>query len=132
MKYKSCGRITAAVTLVSFWMSPVFGEQLRPPPGSSGGGGTRFYSECEVERLIEEMTLAAEEAIERAAAEAAKAEALASLEREAAALTEMRHWQGEYRDLKGKSMKRMLLAGCVGLLSGLVIGGTTTFILGVR
>jgi hypothetical protein len=48
-----------------------------------------------VDTLIEDLTGAAHEAIEQAAAEAAKVAALASLEREATAIREAQHLQRE-------------------------------------
>jgi hypothetical protein len=79
---------------MSFWKIPVFGEPLTTPPMSSEESGTRQYSDSEVDclakldLLIEELTGAAEAAIEQAAAEGARAAALASLERESAAMRE--------------------------------------------
>jgi hypothetical protein len=55
--------------------------------------------------LIEDLTGAAHEAIEQAAAEAARAAALASLEREAAAIREADRLQGENSRLKAKQGK---------------------------
>ena len=48
----------------------------------------RFYSDSEVNCLIDEISEAAYEAIEKAAGEAARAAFLVSVEREAAALRE--------------------------------------------
>jgi hypothetical protein len=136
MRYRNCGRITALVILVSFWRSPVYGEPPTTPSRNSGENEMRLYSEFEVDALIDDLTKAALEAIEQAASEAAKAEALASLEREAAALAEAGRWQaqvsaltGEYRDLKKQSAKTAVITGVICLLSGLVIGSGTVFIL---
>jgi hypothetical protein len=133
MHYRICGRIIAIVILMSFLMSfPVYGEPPTAQPETSTGNGMRRYSEYEVDTLIEDLTIAAEEAIERAAAEAAKAAALASLERESAALGEARQWEKEYRDTKKAGVKNIVIAGVVCFLSGLVIGSGTVLIIGGR
>jgi hypothetical protein len=72
--------------------------------------------------MIEELTETATEAIETAAAEAAKAAALASLEREAAALVEARRWQTEYRGARRAGIKAAVITGVICLLSGFVVG----------
>jgi hypothetical protein len=75
-----------------------------------------------VDTLIEDLTTAAAEAIEKAAGEAAKAAALASLEREAAAVREAQRWQVEYRNAKKAGIKTAVLTGVICLLGGLAIG----------
>jgi hypothetical protein len=89
--------------------------------------------------LIEDLSTAAEEAIERAAAEAAKAAALASLEREAAAIREAAQrqaeavrWQSEAAAAKRNGIKNAVIAGVVCFLGGFAIGVGGTFILGGR
>jgi hypothetical protein len=72
--------------------------------------------------MIEELTETAKEAIETAAAEAAKAAVMASLEREAVAIREARQWRGEYSALKSKLIKTAILTGVISFLSGFVIG----------
>ena len=81
------------------------------------------YSDSEIDRLIDELTAAAEEAIERAAAEAAQATALALVEREATALQEARHWRQEAEALKKAGIKNVLITGLVCFFGGLVAGG---------
>jgi anti-sigma factor RsiW len=80
-----------------------------------------------MDTLIEDLTIAAHEAIEQAAAEAAKAAALASLEREAAVLAEARKWEQEYRETKRRGITTAVITGAVcftgGLVTGLIIGG---------
>jgi hypothetical protein len=87
--------------------------------------------------LIEEISEAAHEAIEKAAGEAARAAFLASLEREAAAYREAAQWRNEaelkqiYIEETRKNMrKNLFLTGTVCLLSGLVIGISGTLIFG--
>jgi hypothetical protein len=75
------------------------------------------------------MTAAAVEAIEQAAGEAAKAAALASLEREAAAVREARRLQEENRHLQQSRMKTAMAAGVICFFGGLAIGAGTTAVL---
>ena len=89
--------------------------------------------------LIEDLSTAAEEAIERAAAEAAKAAALASLEREAAAIREAARqqaeairWQSEAEAAKRNEIKNTVIAGVVCFLGGLAVGVGGTLIIGGR
>ena len=134
MKFNNCGRITAIVILMSFLMRfPVFGEPLTTPPMTSGESGTRQFSEYEVDTLIEDLTQAAEEAIEKAAAEAAKAAALASLEREAAAIREAAQqqaeavrWRGEAETATRNGIKNAVIAGAVCFFGGLAVGALIT------
>jgi len=99
-----------------------------------------------VDNLIEELTEAALEAIEQAAAEAAKAMALSMLEREAVAMREATiqqaealRWQLEaerqmkaVKDTKRAGIKNAFIAGAVCLLSGFAIGICGTIYLGGR
>jgi hypothetical protein len=79
--------------------------------------------------MIEELTEAAEEAIETAAAEAAKAAVMASLEREAAAIREAQQWRGEYGALKSKSFKNAAITGVICFLSGFALGAGSVLII---
>jgi hypothetical protein len=101
---------------------------MEPPPNLSEGG-TRLYSDLEIEILIDEISEAALEAIEQAAGEAAKAAMLASLEREAAAYREANRWriQAEINALaiteaKRTGTKNAVIAALICLLSGLAVG----------
>jgi malonyl CoA-acyl carrier protein transacylase len=96
---------------------------------NSDASGTKLFSEYEVDTLIEDLTVAAEEAIEKAAAEAAKAAALASLEREAAAIREAAQqqseavrWRKEAETAKRNGIKNAVIAGVVCFLGGLAVG----------
>jgi hypothetical protein len=89
----------------------------------------RYYSDLEVDLLIEELTKAALEAIEQAASEAARAAILASLERETAALREAQRWRVEAElrqqaitEAKQAGRKNTLLGVLFGVLGGLVLG----------
>ncbi|GHU77986.1 hypothetical protein FACS189462_1380 [Spirochaetia bacterium] len=92
------------------------------PPKNSTGNEMRQFSELEVDTLIEDLTAAAEEAIEKAAAEAAKAAALASIDAQAKAWAEAQHWQGEYTEAKRQGIKNAVIAGVICFFSGLAIG----------
>jgi hypothetical protein len=129
MRYRICGRIWGIVLLLSFWTIPTYGAPPTTPPPTSSESGTRRFSEFEVDTLIEDMTAAAVEAIEQAAGEAAKAAALASLEREAAAIREARRLQGENSRLQQSRMKTAIATGVVCFFGGLAIGAGTTAIL---
>jgi hypothetical protein len=123
MKYRKCGRITAIVILMSFLTRfPVYGEPPTVQAKNSTGNEMRLYSEFEVDTLIEDLTGAAEEAIEKAAAEAAKATALASIDAQAKAWAEAQHWQGDYTEAKRRGIKNAVIAGVICFFSGLVIG----------
>jgi hypothetical protein len=82
--------------------------------------------------LIEDLTGAAHEAIEQAAAEAAKAAALASLEREAAAIREAQRLQGENSRLKQSRVKTAVVTGAICFFGGIALGTGTTVILAGR
>jgi DNA-binding transcriptional ArsR family regulator len=99
----------------------------------------RLYSDYEIDRLIEELTAAALEAIEQAASEAARAAILSSLERETYALREAQRWRLEVEirqqaimQAKQAGRKNTFLAALIGVLGGLAVGVTGTLIIGGR
>jgi hypothetical protein len=139
MRFNLCGRIMAIVILMSFLMTfRVYGGPPATPPESSEGNGMRRYSEYEVDclaeldLLIEDLTGAAHEAIEQAAAEAAKAAALASLEREAAAIAEAQKRKREYMRVKAGRVKNAVMAGLIGFVSGAALSGVVIIATGGR
>jgi hypothetical protein len=139
MKLKHYRRILAAVLLMSFWRIPAYGEPPIRRTRNSEESGMRQYAEYEVDclakldLLIEDLTGAAHEAIEQAAAEAARAAALASLDREAAAIREAQRLQGENSRLKQSRIKTAVVAGVICLFGGLAIGaGGIAILQGVR
>jgi hypothetical protein len=97
--------------------------------GLPGKNAEHFYTESEVDTLIEDLTGAAHEAIEQAAAEAARAAALASLEREMAAMAEAQRLQGENSRLKQSRVKTAVVTGVICFFGGLAVGAGTTAIL---
>jgi len=136
----SCGRIMTIVILMSF-LIPCrgFAEQQTEQPPNSSESGTRFYTDLEVETLIDEISEAALEAIEQAAGEAAKAAVLSVIEREATALRLAEQWriQAELnamavKEAKKAGTKNAIITGLVCLLGGLAIGIGGTLIIGGR
>jgi methylmalonyl-CoA mutase cobalamin-binding subunit len=92
----------------------------------------RLFSDSEIDVLIEDLAVAAEEAIERAAEEAARAAALASLEREMASVAETQRLQGENRRLKQSRIKTAVVTGVICFFGGLVVGTGSVLIFGGR
>jgi hypothetical protein len=86
----------------------------------------RQYSEYEINTLIEDLTAAAHEAIEQAAAEAAKAATLAALEREAAAIREAQRLQEENDRIKQSRVKTAIITGSICFLGGFTVGAVIT------
>ena len=100
-------------------------------------GVMRFYTDSEIDLLIDEISEIAKEAIEQAAAEAARASALASVEREAAILREAERWRiqaelnlREFEAARKTGRKNTLLAALIGVIGGLAFGVTGTLIIG--
>jgi hypothetical protein len=98
--------------------------------------GTKLYSDLEVETLIDEVSQAAFEAIEKAAGEAAQAAMLASLEREAAAYREADRWRvqadinaTEIKQAKKDNVKNIIIAGFICFFGGLAVGVGGTFLI---
>jgi hypothetical protein len=75
-----------------------------------------------MDTLIEDLTGAAHEAIEQAAAEAARAAALASLNREMAAVSEAQRLQGENSRLKQSRVKTAVITRVICFFGGLAVG----------
>ena len=84
--------------------------------------GTRFYSDSEIDLLIDELTVAALQAVEQAAAEAARAATLAGLEREAAALREARRRKEEAEAVKRDGKRKNVLTAVIFFTGGLAAG----------
>jgi len=83
---------------------------------------TRYYTDLEIDLLIDDLTAAALEAIEQAAGEAARAAFLQSLEREAAALHEAQRWRNEAEMLKRIGIRNNVLIGVICFVGGLAVG----------
>ena len=82
----------------------------------------KFWSDLEVDNLIDEISEAAHEAIEQAAGEAARAAALAALEREVVLSREVYRWKTEAETQKKAGRKNAIIAGLACLLGGLALG----------
>jgi hypothetical protein len=133
MRLRDYKKITTVVILMSFWTTfPVFGTPPMEPTPISELEEMRFYSDSEIELLIEDLTIAAQEAIEKAAGEAARAAALASLEREAAALAEVNQWKLKYGNEKKAMLKKAVITGALCFVSGFAIGAGSFSIFGGR
>jgi len=136
-------RITATVILLSFLTTfPVSAEPLTGQQQNLTGSGTRLYSEYEIDLLIDALTEAAHEEIQKAAAEAAKEAVLSAIEREALLLqaraeamreatlqqAEALRWRQEaerqmkaVKETKRVGIKNAIITGAVCLLGGLII-----------
>ena len=118
---------------------PIFADPPTELPLSLTESGMRYWSDLEIDSLIEEISEAAHEAIEQAAVEAARAAALAALEREAVALREAQRWRVE-ADLRQQAItearrtgrKNAVITGLACFLGGLFIGIGGTLIIGGR
>ena len=82
----------------------------------------RFWSDSEVELLIDEISEAAIEAVEKAAGEAAKAAVLTMVEREAEILRELQTVKNEAAALKKSRITTAVITGVICLLSGFTTG----------
>ena len=131
-------RNTAIVTLMSLSIQyPAFAEPSTEPSAILPEDVTRHYSGSEVTALIDEISLAAYEAIEKAAAESAKAATLAALEREAALMREAHYWRVEAETYQRgiteairAGRKNAVIAGALCLFGGFIFGVTGTLVLG--
>ena len=146
LKFKNCWKITAIVILLSFLKpSLMFAQQQTEPSQILNEGGTRLYSDLEIDylaeldTLIDEISEAALEAIEQAAGEAARAAVLSMLERELIALGEANRWRMEAEAnlqaialTKQAGRKNIVLGVVIGILGGLALGVGGTLIIGGR
>ena len=128
-----CGRIMAIVILMSFLKFPVYGEPQTTQSENSSEEGTRLYTDSEIDLLIDDISEIAIAAIEQAAAEAARAAALAAIEREACllqakdlALREAERWRYEVTALRKSRITTAVITGLICLLSGLTAGTLIT------
>jgi len=145
LRLRPFGKITATVILLSLLTTfQVYAEPSITQPPNLTESGTRQYSEYEIDLLIDALTEAAHEEIQKAAAEAAKEAVLSVIEREAAAMREATLQQAEalrwrleaerqikaVKDAKRVGIKNAIITGAACLLGGLVIGISGTLIIG--
>ena len=132
LKSKRYGKILSIVLLMSFLNIPIFAEPLTERQTDLSEGETRLYTSLEIDLLIDDLTVAALEAIEQAAGEAARAAFLASLEREAAALREAQVWRNEAETIRRTGTRNNWLVGAICFIGGLFIGVGGTLLIGGR
>jgi len=144
LKYRNCVRIISIVILMSFLKYPVSAEPLTEQRTNLTENSMRYYSDLEIDLLIDEITVAAREAIEQAAAEAARAASLAMLEREAAAVreaaeqrAEAQRWQKQAEinlqqivQTRREGRKNTILGVLIGILGGLALGVSGALMIG--
>jgi hypothetical protein len=85
-----------------------------------------------VDELIEDLTAAAHEEIERAAGEGARAAALAALERQAELAVEAAKWRHEAEAAYHRVFRNSLVFGVIGFCAGAFAGGMSFYFLGGR
>jgi hypothetical protein len=147
LRLRPFGKIIATVILLSFLTTfQVYAEPSIMQQPNLTESGTRLYSEYEIDLLIDALTEAAHEEIQKAAAEAAKEAVLSVIEREAAAMREATLQQAEalrwrleaelqlkaVKEAKRVGIKNAIIAGAVCLFGGLVLGVGGTIYLGGR
>ena len=125
----------AAMLLILLTTFPLYAQAPTDRPESLTGNLSGYYSGLEVEKLIEEISGAAHEAIENAAGEAAKAAFIECAGREAAAYYEAERYRLEVETLKTSqknTRKNILITGVICLLSGLTLGAGGVLLFGGR
>ena len=129
LKLRRYTKIIAIGLLMSCMKFLMFAEPLTELPQSSSENETRYYTDLEIELLIDDLTIAALEAIEQAAGEAARAAFLQSLEREAEVLRENQRLRNEAEILKKAGVKNNVLIGVICFIGGLAVGITGTILI---
>ena len=131
MLRRNCARSWAAVLLLIFWTR--FPGHALPHPAASNdsrSGPTNCYSEEEVRTLIEGVMEAAEEEIERSAAEAVKATVLIYLPEAEEAKRNAQAWETECKRIKAEAFKGKVITGVGAFSLGLCLGAAAAFITG--
>ena len=119
LRLKSYEKILSIVMLLIFLIqSQGFAMPLTEQQQNLNEEETRFYTDLEIEILIDEISEAALEAIEQAAGEAARAAVLSMLEREAITLRENQRLRTEAEALR----RNRLLIGVLSFIGGLITG----------
>jgi len=129
LKFGNCRRIIAIGLLMSCLKFPMSAEPLTGQQTNLSESGTIYYSDLEVELLIDELTVIALEAIEQAAGEAARAAFLQSLEREAEVLRENQRLRNEAEILRKAGIRNNVLIGVLCFVGGLAVGITGTVLI---
>ena len=136
LRFLNYRKIIAIVLLMNFLIFPMYAEQPMEQQTNLSESETRFYSDLEVDLLIDDLTVIALEAIEQAAGEAARAAFLQSLEREAEAMREAARQQAENLRLRSEAeilrragIKNNILIGVLCFIGGLAIGAVGTILI---
>jgi len=129
LKLKRYTKIIAIGLLMSCLKFPMFAEPLTELPQSLSENETRYYTDLEIDLLIDDLTAAALEAIEQAAGEAARAAFLQSLEREAEIIRENQRLRNEAEILKNVGIRNNVLIGVICFVGGLAVGITGTILI---
>ena len=136
LKLRRYTKIIAIGLLMSFLKFPMFAEPLTELPQSLNENEMRYYTDLEIDLLIDDLTAAALEAIEQAAGEAARAAFLQSLEREAEAMREAARQQAENLRLRSEAeilrkagIRNNILIGVICFIGGLAVGVTGTILI---
>jgi len=136
LKSKNYRKIIALVLLMNFLIFPMYAEPQTEQQTNLSESETRYYSDLEVELLIDDLTVIALEAIEQAAGEAARAAFLYNLEREAEAMREAACQQAEVLRLRNEAeilrragIKNNILIGVLCFIGGLAVGVTATILI---
>jgi len=129
LRLTNYGRKLLIVMLMNFLIFPMYGEPQTEQQRILNKEKTRFYTDLEIDLLINDLTEAALEAIDQVAGEAARAATLSMLDREAVALREAQRWKQEAETIKRKSIKNNFVVGAICFLGGLAAGVTGVLII---
>jgi len=146
LRLRNCGKIIAVVLLMNFCKFPMYAEPPTEQLPNSSEKETRlygqfsdaelpsknakhFYTQEDVDFLVDTLSEAALEAIEQAAGEAAKAAVLSVLEREALALREAEQWRIQadinalaFKEAKKQGVKNTIIGVLLGIVGGFFVG----------
>jgi hypothetical protein len=121
---------------MNFLIFPMYAEQPMEQQTNLSESETRYYTDLEVDLLIDDLTVIALEAIEQAAGEAARAAFLQSLEREAEAMREAARQQAEVFRLRNEAeilrragIRNNVLIGVLCFIGGLAVGVVGTVLI---
>jgi len=136
LRFLNYRKIITIVLLMNFLKFPIFAEPPMEQQTNLSESETRYYSDLEVELLIDDLTVIALEAIEQAAGEAARAAFLQSLEREAEAMREASRQQAEVQRLRSETeilrragIRNNVLIGVLCFIGGLAVGAVGTILI---
>ena len=117
LKSKNYRKIITIVLLMNFLIFPMYAEPQTEQAENSSESEMNYYSDLEVELLIDELTVIALEAIEQAAGEAARQQA------------ENQRLRSEAEILKRAGIKNNVLIGVLCFIGGLAVGVAGTVLI---